>query len=1135
MADNFINEIVSEQAFKDVERLQEIMAATLKTFEDSASSVKEFDAALRSAKSIPELNKAIADNIKLEKEMVRQQQEIEKLNKQKVATERAVEALSRDRIKTETEALKLMNLKNKESEKSAKQARDEADAYVRLKKEYNQVAAEAKRLTVEYGANNEKAAEATKRAKALHDQLLAVESAVGQNQRNVGNYPESARIIVEAMERARKKVAEVGKSFGPMTPEAQAARKEFDALDRITQNPQFLNIAAKAGDSTKELRLFTKQLVEMEDAGLKNTDVYRDLQHRLAQLTDQIGDTRAEIKALSSDTRGFDLFAGAVNFAADAFQTFAGAAALAGKSEEETAQATKTLIAIQSVSNGVKGIANELTTKGTFANKAYAFVMKQVAILTSGATSATQKLGAAMKTIGIGLIIAGIAYLIDKLDVFGDTSEKAEEETKKLTDAIEQQRKAVDRLNSSLDASSKLRIEKIKQDGLQRKQLQSDIDKEIADEEIATKEKQLKILEAQEKRSFAARVSNEMQLQRDLQKAREVLGKNVDESDISKKGKEDLAARRKALAEQNQIDKDAVLKQQQDLAQLRATSTTKVIADEKELAEKRAKANKEAADALLQLQLKTARMLFDVQQQELRNRIDYQSALINNDKLSYEKRFAATQAFYDLSLQLAEKQKAFELREVRIQTNAEIAEVQRAGKEKGVSEKLINDQVAAIRAASLAKQKEIQVRYTTDVIGLDKDSEEQRRNLREKAEEEANAHRESIHETEMQEIQNQYDAQLLALDRKFAKGKISEEDYNKKRLLLQVNLQAALLQADINYTKETIALAEARARATGNEADIDAVTEAKKKLAALEIQLQQTVADFTKQKSKEKLEDIEKVLTKVADIGSKVTDVISGLLNASEERDKNRIQKQIDDIDRLKEKKLEELETFVGTEQEKADRIKVIESKAQSDREALERKQRQAEERRARFDKAANIARIVVETALAVVHQLASGDPFTATGRAIAAGLFGAAQLAVAIATPIPRYSKGRKGGKAEWALTGEAGPERIERPDGTSYMVDRPTITFLEKDAKVIPNHELNDRAIRRAALSSMSVNQGGQLEDRSGNMEAALERHADRLVRAYASNRSTVQIINDWKGSEVKLYKMNSWTKWVNDNITT
>jgi hypothetical protein len=241
--------------------------------------------------------------------------------------------------------------------------------------------------------------------KVISDQ----EQATGRFQRNVGNYQGSAKIIVDALERSRTKVIEVGRAFGQTSPEAAAARKEFEALDRLTGDPQFLNVASKFGDTNRELKFFAKQLNQLEDAGLKNSQVYADVQKRLAHLTDQIGDTRAEIKALSSDTRGFDLFAGAVSFAADTFQAAAGAAVLFGASEEDAAKATKTLIAVQSVANGVKGIANELTTKGTAANKVFAFTQNLVAKSLDTSASAFSRFKAALGIIGlIATVIGGI-------------------------------------------------------------------------------------------------------------------------------------------------------------------------------------------------------------------------------------------------------------------------------------------------------------------------------------------------------------------------------------------------------------------------------------------------------------------------------------------------------------------------------------------------------------------------------------------------------------------------------------------------------------------------------------------------------------------------------------------------------
>ena len=54
------------------------------------------------------------------------------------------------------------------------------------------------------------------------------------------------------------------------------------------------------------------------------------------------------------------------------------------------------------------------------------------------------------------------------------------------------------------------------------------------------------------------------------------------------------------------------------------------------------------------------------------------------------------------------------------------------------------------------------------------------------------------------------------------------------------------------------------------------------------------------------------------------------------------------------------------------------------------------------------------------------------------------------MATPIPKYKMGRKGGPAEFAEVGDGGVhEVISRPDGSGARItpNKPTLTFLEQD----------------------------------------------------------------------------------------
>lgn len=62
------------------------------------------------------------------------------------------------------------------------------DAYKQLSAEYNRAALAAKNYQITLGASNPITQQAVARAKGLSDQLKAVDNAVGQNGRNVGNY-----------------------------------------------------------------------------------------------------------------------------------------------------------------------------------------------------------------------------------------------------------------------------------------------------------------------------------------------------------------------------------------------------------------------------------------------------------------------------------------------------------------------------------------------------------------------------------------------------------------------------------------------------------------------------------------------------------------------------------------------------------------------------------------------------------------------------------------------------------------------------------------------------------------------------------------------------------------------------------
>lgn len=459
---DLISQVVSSESFKELERLNSLLDTTVNKFVDALASAKAFDAGITGSGSLKDFKDATKAAFDEQQKLNKVSADIIAIQEKRVIAEsKLAQTLAQEKI--------LLQQTNKENANRAKIALTEAGSLSRLEAVRVKLLASQKALNLTTEEGQRKNALYIKSLDRISESIKAGSAAAERQRMNVGNYQGSAKIIVDAMERARVKVVQLEQEFGKMGPEAQQARKEFETLRKVTENGQFLNISAKVGDTNKELRYFTKELNRLEDAGLKNTKVYKDIQTRLAQLTDQLGDTRAEIKALSSDSRSFDLFAGSVSFAADAFQTAAGAAVLFGASEEDAAKATRTLIAVQSVANGVKSIATEITTKGTAANKVYAAVQGVVATATNATATATERLVA----VGKLLLGVGLVYLVYKLaegmGLFSGEISNAEKAMNKLNDAqVEGAKNAAIELNN-LKKTYEAAIDKTKGIDSQRK------------------------------------------------------------------------------------------------------------------------------------------------------------------------------------------------------------------------------------------------------------------------------------------------------------------------------------------------------------------------------------------------------------------------------------------------------------------------------------------------------------------------------------------------------------------------------------------------------------------------------------------------------------------------------------------
>jgi len=231
--------------------------------------------------------------------------------------------------------------------------------------------------------------------------------------------------------------------------------KDFQKLDSSVRKAEegvkeFQRSVGDYASATVELKDLTRQLLELEKAGKRNTDEFKNLRARAAELKDTISDVKAEVKALASDTRTIDGLVGSVNLLANAYQVAEGAAALLGEDSKEWQETMVKLQAIMAVTTGLQEIQNLLQKESaammflnTVQTKAAAAAQSLYAFATGGATTATKAFRIALLATGIGAIVVLIGSLAGAFDSLGSATEDETDKQLKLNEALKEHNELV--------------------------------------------------------------------------------------------------------------------------------------------------------------------------------------------------------------------------------------------------------------------------------------------------------------------------------------------------------------------------------------------------------------------------------------------------------------------------------------------------------------------------------------------------------------------------------------------------------------------------------------------------------------------------------------------------------------------
>lgn len=322
------------------------------------------------------------------------------------------------------------------------------------------------------------------------------------------------------------------------------------------------------------------------------------------------------------------------------------------------------------------------------------------------------------------------------------------------------------------------------------------------------------------------------------------------------------------------------------------------------------------------------------------------------------------------------------------------------------------------------------------------------------------------------EIENN-EYQKILENKLLSEKEIEDAARKHEENLFNIKLNASKELAKILIANTELELAAYKEQSDGSEKSNAFILALEKKLYDAKAKLSELGLDKFKEDEEEKVMTAKEKAVMTLEIAMEVTAELGNLANAFSEA---KIQKIDEEIDKNNEYYDKQIELAGNDERQK----KLLEKEREKRNDELDKKKRAAQNKQAVFDKALNISMIAMATALAVIKAWTEGDPYTKVARSIAAGVMGAIQLAAAIATPIPKYKMGRKGGPAETAWVGDGGvSEVISSPNGLNPRLtpNIPTLTHLNQ-GDIVHKSMADYQAYMRASILS-----GFQMEGRKMN----------------------------------------------------
>lgn len=493
-------------------------------------------------------------------------------------------------------------------------------------------------------------------------------------------------------------------------------------------------------------------------------------------------------------------------------------------------------------------------------------------------------------------------------------------------------------------------------------------------------------------------------------------------------------------------------------------------ADQKKADELRRK----AAAARIQVDIETAKEQQKIFEEQL-----------NNENFSYENRINALNNFAERGRKIAE-----------LENKKEIA-----------AKKLTNDEKLSLDREQSRKEGEIALDAGQKLIKINRDNAKLIEDIRV-----------FRNEKELSELSAQRDAYLTILTKEFnERGDFSEkatEAYEKRRAEITNQYAQEEVRSLLKHTQQLIDIRKINGEDTSKD---------EAELASLRLRFQDLEFKEGEDRNKKRLEKEKELQQQLKQLYQETFDFARALSNGLFEGNISRLEKESEAANEKKEQDIENVNESLLSEEEKAERIAVINSQAEAKQKEIDARIAAQKRKQAVADKAFALAQIAINTAVATTKTLGQTGIFGLPLTAILIA-FGALQAATVLATPIPEFRHGGTMKHDGLAQFGEVGSELRINPDGSRELTpDKTTVGFVKKGTRFITASET-----KRMLGKPGQLDYAGKSWDVSG-LISSQNNTASRVEKAInkLTTPSTILTKHGWNSQSVKTTRLNKYLK--------